>query len=93
MKVKERVVLKMPPSVLRKNLRGQHAWARRAVRKAVWEARCRILEESGYDIFNVFVMTDCVEVTIDGEFDAMPVERKEKKSPGRPPGWRRNKTE
>ena len=71
MKVDERIVIHMPPSVTKKNVRGRHMWAKRAVRKAVWEARCRILKETGHDIFNVFIMTDSIEVTIAGEFDAM----------------------
>ena len=71
MKVQETIVIKMPPSVTKKNLRSRNLWTKKAVRKAVWEARCRILQETGLDVFNVFVMTDCVEVTIRGDMEGV----------------------
>ena len=70
MKVEKTIVIQMPPSVTKKNLRSRNLWAKKAVRKAVWEARCNILQETGLDVFNVFVMTDCVEVTIRGDMEA-----------------------
>ena len=69
MKVEETIVIQMPPSVMKKNLRARNLWTKRNVKKAVWEARCRILRETGLDVFNVFVMTDCVEVTIRGDME------------------------
>lgn len=55
----------------KKNLRSRNLWAKKAARKAVWEARCRILQETGLDVFNVFVMTDCIEVTIRGDMEGI----------------------
>lgn len=71
MKVEETIVIQMPPSVMSKNLRGRNLWTKKAARKAVWEARCRILQETGLDVFNVFVMTDCIEVTIRGDMEGI----------------------
>ena len=70
MKVEKTIVIQMPPSVTKKNLRSRNLWTKKAARKAVWEARCNILQETGLDVFNVFVMTDCVEVTIRGDMEA-----------------------
>lgn len=71
MKVEKTIVIQMPPSVTKKNLRSRNLWSKKAVRKAVWEARCNILQETGLDVFNVFVMTDCVEVTIRGDMEGV----------------------
>lgn len=71
MKVQETIVIQMPPSVMKKNTRGRNLWTKKAVRKAVWEARCKILQETGIDVFNVFVMTDCIEITIRGDMDGI----------------------
>ena len=71
MKVEKTIVIQMPPSVMSKNLRGRNHWTKKAVRKAVWEARCKILQETGLDVFNVFVMTDCIEVTIRGDMEGI----------------------
>lgn len=69
MKVQETIVIKMPPSVTKMNRRSRNLWTKKAARKAVWEARCNILQETGLDVFNVFVMNDCVEVTIRGDME------------------------
>lgn len=86
MEIDERIVIKMPKSVaLKANSRGKKLWSKRACMRAVWDARCRILEETGEDIFNVFVMTDCVEISIRGDFDPLHVGVKERRDgPGRP---------
>lgn len=72
MVIDERIVVKMPKSVaLKANPRGKKHWSKRACMRGVWAARCRILEETGEDIFNVFVMTDCVEISIRGELETL----------------------
>lgn len=71
MKVQETIVIQMPPTVMKKNTRGKNLWTKKAVMKAVWQARCRILQETGIDVFNVFVMTDCIEITIRGDMDGI----------------------
>lgn len=72
MEIDERIVIQMPRTVaVRANSRGKKLWAKRACMRAVWDARWRILKETGEDIFNVFVMTDCVEVTIRGELETI----------------------
>lgn len=74
MKIDERIVIQMPPSMKKKNLRGRRYWTRRAAMRAAWAARNKILKETGRDIFNVFLMDDCAEITIKGDFDAMEAE-------------------
>ena len=69
MHIDERIVMQMGPSVAKSNARSKTAWAKRAARKALWEIRNKILREKGLDIFNVFVYSDRVEVTLCGELD------------------------
>jgi len=76
-RVDEHIVLKRPKSVMNGSPTLYGAWTRRAILRAVWALRNRIMDESGVDIFQVYEMTDCVEVHIEGEFETLPV----------PPGW------
>ena len=72
MRLDERIVINIPKSVQGSTTRTRNAWVRRAVLRALWEVRNRRLVE-GYDILNVFTMTDCVEVNIKGDLEAMPI--------------------
>ena len=85
MKIDERIVLKIPKSALDTSPRQRTTWIRRMVARAIMDARARILEETQEDIFNVFVMTDCVEISIKGELDTMHVEKRDFKP------WMNNK--
>jgi len=82
MEVNERMVIKMPSTVAKGTRHAKAVWANRACRRALWALRNRIIDGQGVDIFNVFVMTDCIEVTIRGELDAMPSVTKKQKKPG-----------
>ena len=73
MRVDERIVVKMSKTTARSNARSKTAWAKRAVRTALWEIRKKILDELGLAIYNVFVYTDRVEVSIAGELDATDI--------------------
>lgn len=52
--------------------RKRNTWARRSILRAIWEVRNKHLLE-GVDIFNVFTMTDCIEVNLKGSVEAMPI--------------------
>ena len=53
-------------------IRKRVVWTRRAAMKAIWDTRCRILKERGEDIFHLFEMTDCIEVSIRGDLETLP---------------------
>ena len=72
MEIRERVVIRIPPFVLGSTTRKRNIWIRPAILRAVWEVRNKYLVE-GFDIFNVFTMTDCIEVNLRGELEAMPI--------------------
>ena len=85
MKVDERIVIKMPKYISKGTNHRKAVWANAACRRALWVARNRIIDEQGLDIFNVFIMTDCIEVTVRGELEAKPSTTKiPKGKPGRP---------
>lgn len=71
MQIDERMVLHMPKSAMKKSPRGRKTWLRKAAMRAAWEVRNKVLAETGKDIFNVFLMDDCAEITIKGDLDAM----------------------
>lgn len=74
MEIDERIVVEIPPS-MRDNRRRKPHWIKRNVIKALLEVRNRIGEETGEDIFNLFVMDDCIEITIKGQLESSPFER------------------
>lgn len=75
MTVDERIVIKIPKSAMEKSPLQRTVWVRRLVSRAIMAARAKILEEIQEDIFNVFVMTDCVEISIRGELETKHVEK------------------
>ncbi len=77
MDVDERIVVKIPRTVAELKARRRMVWIRRAVMKAMWEIREKVLLERGYDIFNLFVMTDCIEVSIKGDLEAKGAEKRD----------------
>ena len=85
MEVDEVIVIKMPSSTKKGNSRKKTTWSKRACLRALWQIRDRILAESGEDIFNVFVMTDCVEARIRGDLQTTKVNLEERmhRKPGR----------
>lgn len=86
MKIDERIVIKMPKYIARGTNHKKAVWANAACRRAMWAARNRIIDGCGLDIFNVFIMTDCIEVTVRGDLEANPTTTKVPKGkPGRPP--------
>ena len=75
MTIDERIVIPIPKSAFEKSNLQRTVWVRRLIARALMAARAKILEESQEDIFNVFVMTDCVEISIKGELDTKHVEK------------------
>lgn len=85
MNVDELIVIKMPKTTQNGNSRKRTTWSKRALLRAIWQIRDRILMATGEDIFNVFVMTDCVEARIRGDLLTTKVNLEEKthRKPGR----------
>lgn len=75
MTIDERIVVTIPKSARETSPRQRTAWVRRLVARAIMEARGRILEQTREDIFNVFVMSDCVEISIKGDLETRTVEK------------------
>jgi len=86
MQVDEVIVIKMPSSTKKGNSRKRTTWSKRACLRVLWQIRERILMETGEDIFNVFVMTDCVEARIKGDLmtTTVNIEERTHRKPGRP---------
>ena len=81
MEVNERIVIEIPEG-MRGNRRRRPYWIKRNIAKAVIEMRNRIVEATGMDIFNLYVMDDCIEISLKGELEAKPFEKvKVKKAP------------
>ena len=72
-KIDEKIVIQRPQSVIDGPTRGYGVWTRKAILRAIWEMRMRLIKEKQIDIFQVYEMTDCIEVHIEGEFVTMPV--------------------
>ena len=70
MHIDERIEVQMGATVSKSNARSKTNWAKRAARNAIWEIRKKIIKEQGLDIFNVFVYSDRIEVSVCGELDA-----------------------
>lgn len=71
--IEERVVVQKPPSILETSSRRKLAgWTKRMIRNVVEGIRHKYIAERGVDIFQVFQMTDCIEVTLSGEIDVIP---------------------
>ncbi len=91
----EHILIQKPPTVQNKNLRFQGRWIHKAVLKAVWELRRRVMDEEGVDIFNVRERDGYIELAIRGELDAMDVKpswlRREDRKKFRKPNYRRLK--
>lgn len=79
MKLNERIVIPNPKTYYTfMSPRGRAAWKRRAVRNAVYELRNRILRETGEDIFQVFYMSDCIEVNVVCDIETLKKHEKTK---------------
>lgn len=74
MLIDERIVIEIPKSVHNRSRRQMTVWVKRLVSRAVMKARAEILERTNEDIFNVFLMTDCVEISIKGDLETLHVE-------------------
>lgn len=90
MQINERVVIKMPKTLHAKSAIQHTVWAKKAITRAILTIRAKILEQTGDDIFNVFVMTDCIEVTIRGDMEARHLDRDEYK-PWANKKWRKER--
>ena len=80
MRIDEHIVMEKPMTVRRGKLVKDAVWTRRSILKAVWELRTRIMDEQQVDIFQVYEMTDCIEVHIEGDFETLYVgDKKERR--------------
>lgn len=81
MQVDERIVVQIPKTVNMKSRRQKIVWLRKLVARSIMAAREKILKETQEDIFNVFVMTDCVEITIKGDVETKHADKKKDYKP------------
>jgi len=72
MEIRERIVIRIPTFIRGSTTRKRNTWIRHAILRGIWEVRNKYLIE-GVDIFNVFTMTDCIEVNLRGDIEAMPI--------------------
>ena len=77
MQVDEKIIVTIPKSIKEASKHKRGTWLRRAVKAAMWDLRMKVLKEKGEDIFSLFVMTDCFEISLKGEIDSLPVERRQ----------------
>lgn len=75
MKIDEHIVIRKPPGIQAANGRRDAAWTRRAILHAIWVMRRKVMEEQRADLFQVYEMTDCIEVHIEGEFVTLPTDK------------------
>ena len=74
MNIDERLVVTMPKTFFTdRSPRSRKAWINRSIMRAVYKYRCKVMEETGEDIFNVFVYNDYVEINLKGEFETTKV--------------------
>ncbi len=73
MKINERIVVKIPKSIQKATPTKRSTWIRHAILRAFWDVRNRIILEEGEDIFNIYKMSDCIEVNLSGYLDARDV--------------------
>lgn len=74
MLVKEVLVVKKPATAIGKGRKNESVWTRKAALRAIWQLRIRIMLEQGIDIFQVYEMSDCIEVHIEGDFKGKEVD-------------------
>ena len=72
-KIDETIVIQRPKTIIEGPVRGYGVWTRKAVLRAIWDIRMRLIKEKQIDIFQVYEMTDCIEVHIEGEFVTLPI--------------------
>lgn len=66
--LEDRMVTIIPPSVMKRNPRLKGLWVRRAAMKMLMDIRNNYLD-TGYDIFNIFVHGNTLELTLRGDLD------------------------
>lgn len=71
MKVDERIVIPKGKYIREGTPTRVCIWTRRQAMRAVWDFRCRILRETGEDIFHLYEMTDCIEVGLHGDLETI----------------------
>ena len=71
MKVSERRVIPKGKRIQDGRAKTVCIWTRRQAMRAIWDIRCSILKETGEDIFGLFEMTDCIEVSINGDLETV----------------------
>lgn len=59
----------MPKSILNGSPRHKVMWTRSRIMSGAMQIRDKILRETGEDIFSAFIMPDCVEINLKGEYE------------------------
>lgn len=78
MKLEERLVIPIPKTYYTDmSPRARAAWKRRTVKNALYEIRNQIIDKTGEDIFQIFYMTDCIEVNIRGDLETRVLPKRE----------------
>lgn len=73
MEINERIVINMPKNIRDATPTKRSTWIRHAILRSIWGVRNRIILDKAVDIFSVYIMTDCVEVNIKGDFQTRDV--------------------
>lgn len=71
MRIDERIVIPKGKQIQNATIKSVCTWTRRQAMRAVWTLRCRILKETGEDIFHLYEMTDCIEVGLHGDLETI----------------------
>ena len=71
MKIDERIVIPKGQRIQDARAKRIYIWTRRNAMRAIWDIRCRILKETGEDIFHLYEMTDCIEIGIHGDLETV----------------------
>jgi len=70
MQIDEKIVIEYPPSLRRFTGRQKAMWAKHRMMTSLFDLRRRLIKEKGVDIFNLYVMTDCIEFSLKGDIEA-----------------------
>ena len=74
MHIDEKIVIEKPMTVQKGTLYKDGVWTRRAIMRAIWDLRKRMIREHGVDLFQVYEMSDCIEVHVEGDFTTIPAD-------------------
>ena len=71
MEISERLVIDKPDTIRRAGLKRLTTWTKHAILSGLWKIRRKVMDEKGVDIFQVYEMTDCIEIRIEGDINTI----------------------